>query len=99
MSVETPEQPDDEAAEAPAARYQGDGSQFVSGVPARDLTRAEYDALSDEQREAVLTTRDSAGALLYDVEGEDQPAPPAEAEAEAPADTTAAPAPETEPEA
>jgi hypothetical protein len=96
MVTETPDEP----AEAPAARYQGDGSQFVSGVPARDLTHAEYEALTDEQRDAVLTTRGPGGALIYDVEGEEQPdaEPDAEPEPGAPA-PAAAPAPEGEPEA
>jgi hypothetical protein len=100
MSVETPEEPTEGEAEAPAATYQGDGGHFIVGVPARDLTQAEYDALTDEQRDAVLTTRDTAGGLLYDVAGEDQEEAPAEPEpepeAEAPAET---PASEPEPSA
>lgn len=99
MVTETPEPPAEDA-EEPAATYQGDGGHFIVGVPARDLTKAEYDALTDEQREAVLTTRDTAGGLLYDVAGEEQPETPAEPESEAPAEAPApTPAPETEPEA
>lgn len=33
-------------------RYVGDGS-YLHGVPARDLTKDDYDALSDEQKDAV----------------------------------------------
>jgi hypothetical protein len=39
---------------ATKARFKGDGSEFLNGVPARDLSDDEYDALSDEQKAAVL---------------------------------------------
>lgn len=42
------------------ARYVGDG--FVNGVPTRNLTRAEWDGLSNEQRAAC--------AKLYQIENE-----------------------------
>jgi hypothetical protein len=37
-----------------AIKYKGDGSQYVPGVPARDLTTDEFKALSQEQQKAVL---------------------------------------------
>lgn len=43
--------------------YTGDGTEFVNGVPARDLEAAEWDALDDEQQQAAI---DSG---LYEVEG------------------------------
>jgi hypothetical protein len=39
---------------ATKARFKGDGSEFLNGVPARDLSDDEYDALTDEQKAAVL---------------------------------------------
>ena len=49
------------------AHFQGDGSQFLTGVPARDLDDTEFDALPAETQQAVLLARDSAGHLLYRV--------------------------------
>jgi hypothetical protein len=34
--------------------YQGKDGQNVSGVPARDLTEDEFEALSDEQKNACI---------------------------------------------
>jgi hypothetical protein len=37
-------------------RYTGDGTTYVEGVPARDLTRAEWNALTAEQKKAVRSS-------------------------------------------
>lgn len=34
--------------------YTGNGSQFIAGVPARDLTEAEFNALPQEQQDACI---------------------------------------------
>jgi hypothetical protein len=46
------------------ALYRGDGSAFYAGIPARHLTRDEYDALDETQR-ALLR-----GSDLYEVRSE-----------------------------
>lgn len=38
----------------PKYTYNGDGTQFVMGVPARDLSSAEFEALPQEQQEECL---------------------------------------------
>lgn len=38
------------------ARYTGDGTQFLSGVPARDLTPEEWADLPDALRAVALAT-------------------------------------------
>ena len=35
-------------------RYTGDGSQFYSGVPARDLTDHDFEALDEQHRRLVI---------------------------------------------
>lgn len=42
--------------EPPYARFAGDGSVFFGGIPARDLSRAEWDAIPGAVREAALAT-------------------------------------------
>ena len=37
-------------------KYLGDGSQYIEGVPARALTRAEWDALRANLRALALAT-------------------------------------------
>jgi hypothetical protein len=37
-------------------RYLGDGSAYVEGIPARDLTRDEWDRLRADLRERALAT-------------------------------------------
>lgn len=37
-------------------RYLGDGSQYIEGVPARDLTREEWERLRPDLRERALAT-------------------------------------------
>lgn len=37
------------------ARYVGDG-RFIFGVPARDLSRPDFDALTDDQKANVLAS-------------------------------------------
>jgi len=44
------------APEPPYARFAGDGSMFFGGIPARDLSRAEWDAIPGAVREAALAT-------------------------------------------
>lgn len=51
----------------PRVRYVGDGSAWVNGVPARDLTHEEWTALTDEQRKTCLSTN------LYEVTGASAP--------------------------
>lgn len=46
------------------AKFKGDGSEFHSGIPARDLTDEEYDSLSKEDQAVVLASP------LYNVTGE-----------------------------
>lgn len=46
------------------ADERGEPLAFIPGVPARDLTQAEWETLTDEQRQTCLTTN------LYDVAGE-----------------------------
>ncbi len=43
------------------ARYVGDGSAFINGIPACDLTREEFDALGDELCEQIRLSK------LYDI--------------------------------
>lgn len=38
------------------AKYIGDGA-FIHGVPARDMDESEWDALTDEEREAALVRK------------------------------------------
>jgi hypothetical protein len=38
-----------------AIKYVGDG-EFLSGIPARDLTEAEWESLSKEQQKAALNS-------------------------------------------
>jgi len=40
----------------PVIKYTGDGSEYHSGIPARDLSAAEYDALDKEQRATVRSS-------------------------------------------
>jgi len=37
-------------------KYKGDGTQSIPGVPMRDLTPAEWDNLSEQQKEECLKT-------------------------------------------
>lgn len=46
---------------AVVAKYKGDGSEYLMGVPARNLDEAEFDALSDEQKAEM------AASPLYDL--------------------------------
>jgi hypothetical protein len=46
------------------ARYKGDGTAYLNGVPARNLSDEEYDALETEQKAAVRKSG------LYDVASE-----------------------------
>lgn len=46
------------------ARYKGDGTEFLNGVPARNLSDEEYDALDTEQKSDVRRSG------LYDVVSE-----------------------------
>ena len=39
------------------ARYTGNGEEYYSGIPARDLTDQEYAALTGEQRARVNSRR------------------------------------------
>lgn len=72
----------------PTIRYTGDG-EFHSGIPARDLSRDEYDALDKEQRAVV---RDSP---LYDYAGyKDKAQAAKEGAASAPKDEPKAAAPQ-----
>jgi len=48
---------------ASKARFKGDGSQFLNGVPARDLDEDEYAALDAETKKLV------GASELYDVVG------------------------------
>ena len=45
-------------------QYQGTRGEFISGIPARDLTERDVARLSDEQLEQ-LTTKGSDGKQLY----------------------------------
>lgn len=57
------------------AHYKGDGSQFLNGVPARNLQDDEYEALDAAQRKAV---RDSGlYRMADDKPPEQQPKAPA----------------------
>ena len=47
-----PKETRSEAKQAVTYKYAGDGDHFI-GVPARDLTKEDFEALSDEQKEAV----------------------------------------------
>jgi hypothetical protein len=39
------------------AKYVGDGSEFLNGVPARDLTDEDWNRLTEEQQDAVINSR------------------------------------------
>lgn len=54
--AEAEESAPEAAPEPPYARFAGDGSMFFGGVPARNLSRAEWDAIPDRVREAALAT-------------------------------------------
>jgi hypothetical protein len=73
------------------ATYQGNGDDHLTGVPMRDLDQAEYDALTDEQRAAVLQTVGSDGKSLYRVNKKAEMV--AAGLAEAPEETADAPKP------
>lgn len=45
------------APEPPYAHWVGTADSFIGGIPARDLSRAEWDALPDVLREAALHTQ------------------------------------------
>lgn len=49
-------------ADAVAYRYTGDGHTFVMGVPARDITAAEFAQLTPAQQE-LLETHSADGGL------------------------------------
>jgi hypothetical protein len=49
------------------ATYNGDGSEYLNGIPARDLDDEEYQALDPDQRKAVREAKMSGGKPLYDV--------------------------------
>lgn len=103
MATPTPA-PDPTPQAAPAAdpivaTYQGAasdslGAEFITGVPAHDLTQAEYDALSPELQQQVQTTPQSNGQPLYAVAGA---APRAQATAPPSSDPQAPPPPEAPP--
>lgn len=46
------------------ARYTGDGSEYLNGIPARNLSDEEYEALDREQKHAVRTSG------LYEIKSE-----------------------------
>lgn len=48
---------------AQTARYKGDGSEYLSGVPARNLDEDDFHNLTDEQKAAVQRSP------LYDLRG------------------------------
>ena len=50
-------------------KYQSDGTAFIAGVPARDLTDAEFEALPKEQKEECIKSG------LYAPEGLSDPQP------------------------
>jgi hypothetical protein len=50
-----------------AIKYLGDGTAFVGGVPARDLSADEWAALSESERRLCLTTN------LYELTGPGEP--------------------------
>jgi hypothetical protein len=53
----------------PTIHYRGDGTEFLSGVPARHLDESEYRALPADQRKAVREAVQSGGKPLYDYQG------------------------------
>jgi len=55
---------------APAMRYVGDGA-FVLGVPMRDLSAAEWLALSDNERQAAQALYEPDVPALPDVPAEE----------------------------
>lgn len=61
-------------------RYKGDGSEFLNGVPAHNLTTEEYDALDNDQRAAVRASPLYDYASYRDAQKADdaKPAPKAE---------------------
>jgi hypothetical protein len=71
------------------ARYLGDGTEFLNGIPAASLSEEEYAALDAEQRTAVRQTKQSNGKLLYDVRTDAEMHPAASA-SDKPADGKAA---------
>jgi len=86
-----PPPPDDPV----VATYQGQpagtpGHEFISGIPATDLTASQYAALTTEQRLQLMNTPQSGGQPLYQM----VPAPEARtAEAAAPPATEPVPPP------
>ncbi len=48
-----------------SAKYLGDGSEFFSGVPARDLSEDEFAALPDEQKAQLAAESPAGGKRLY----------------------------------
>lgn len=82
------------------AKYQGDGSEYFTGVPRRDLYESDWAGLTDEQKALLAAVPPSGVKPLYQLRHD----APAEAEkaAERVADTEAqavAPAPAPEPTA
>ena len=61
----------------PTIHYRGDGTEFHYGIPARDLTTEEYDALDTEQRALVRKSP------LYDYAAYHEATAPKEAPKEA----------------
>ena len=48
-------------------KFVGDKSQFIDGIPSRDLSEAEFNALSDQLKEAAIASG------LYKVEAVAEP--------------------------
>jgi len=57
-ATENPAAPPEQPAWLFVAGYLADGrpARFLRGVPARDLTQAEIDTLTDDQRERAMTS-------------------------------------------
>jgi len=50
---------------ATVAKYLGDGSRFYNGVPAKDLTEEEFEALPDEAKATLAATPPEGVKPLY----------------------------------
>lgn len=61
-----------------SAKYLGDGSQYFNGIPARDLSEDEFEALPDEHKALLAQTPPEGVKPLYELR-HDAPAEAAKA--------------------
>ncbi len=50
-------------------RYIGDGAHYLAGIPARDMTRAEWDALGELEQKRALDVKPALYEMVTKDEG------------------------------